>query len=409
MATAVDPVRRTLDTLALDPAAAQDRPYLESMLRRLGYSEAEIQAALGRGTAPAAEPAASATAEPDEGERRIEVEYTGPGLRTFNLAIGVDASELANDPLGLGAGLEAGTEVFEGGPSMEEVDRLVAEGDLSDFDDWGDGAKEGEGAPAEGTTPEGEAPALDLESLKTDAPVGGEEIAPAGDGGADFAGTAPAEGSGTLELPPGEQGTAPAATGPDYQSGEPMVEFQAMELNEAVVQPVDAAREAERLQGLGWDVADPATGEFAQEEAPEAPADDRTWEQAGDEPFQYGDWTLFKRDELRGDQPQRVYFFSRGTPEGGEPAPIPEGYEVAENPETGRPFLRRSAEGGEGYATDVDLAHPSADPTDRGQPKKRVRILRVRAASREEAMQKLAAEGRNVIASMPIDIEKKLR
>lgn len=414
MPTAVDPVRRTLDTLALDPAAANDRPYLESMLRRLGYSETEIRAALHGAPAPAPAASKAAPAPTDGDDRIIEVEYTGPGIQEFMIVVGVDQSELG-DALGLGTGMEAGTEVFEGGPSMEEVDRLVADGDLSDFDDWGEGALkedaagEGEGAEAPPTAEEL------MDGTAAGGKIGGEEVAAPGDGGADF------------------KGTAPQAI--DFQTGEPLVEFHPSHLNEAVIDPIDPAAEAEKLRADGWAVADPVTDQFPPEgvdpetwEAGEAMAtqaaasglpahegpagetvpEGQTWE-AKEHGFQYGDWMLYKRDEMKGDQPQRVYFFSKGAPEGSDQAPLPDGYDVAENPDTGRPFLRRSGSASSFEPEGIDAAHPRADPRTANQPKKRVRILRVRAATREEAIAKLQAEGRHVIASMPIDIEKKLR
>lgn len=42
-----DSLRATLDDLKLDPESAKDRPYLEAMLRRLGYTETEIREELG--------------------------------------------------------------------------------------------------------------------------------------------------------------------------------------------------------------------------------------------------------------------------------------------------------------------------------------------------------------------------
>ena len=51
-----DPLRSTLDNLSVDPEAASDRPYLEAALRRMGYSEQEIQHRLGAPVAPAPEP-----------------------------------------------------------------------------------------------------------------------------------------------------------------------------------------------------------------------------------------------------------------------------------------------------------------------------------------------------------------
>ena len=380
-----DPLRRTLDTLHLDPNAAADRPYLESMLRRLGYTEAEIQAYLGSG-GKTPMPAPAATVAPDDGtERKIEVEYTGPGLKEFKLVVGVDQSEMPAIEA-----VEAGTEVFEAGPSMEEVDRLVAEGGLDDFDDWGDttpkedavgelGETPAEGAAAEGEKPEGEAPDIKVEK--------GSEAG--------------------SEIPLPEK---VGDRGPDFQAGENLVEFKAVEVNEPASMVVpDPKAEAEALKAEGWEIAgeggefEVATWEFeppvpaSAPEAPAAPEEDT-------EPFHYKDWALYSRDELRGDQTQRIYFFSKGAPDGSEPAAMPSGYEVAENPDTGRPFLRRAPE--PAPSGPIDSAHPSADPG--AAPKKRVRILRVRAGSREEAIAKLQAEGRNGIASMPIDIEKRL-
>lgn len=42
-----DSLRATLDELKVDETAANDRPYLEAMLRRLGYTEKEIREELG--------------------------------------------------------------------------------------------------------------------------------------------------------------------------------------------------------------------------------------------------------------------------------------------------------------------------------------------------------------------------
>ena len=42
-----DSLRATLDELKLDEHSAKERPYLEAMLRRLGYTETEIRAELG--------------------------------------------------------------------------------------------------------------------------------------------------------------------------------------------------------------------------------------------------------------------------------------------------------------------------------------------------------------------------
>lgn len=400
MATAADPLRRTLDTSTVDPQAASDRPYLESVLRRLGYTDDEIHAYLaGKGLpsqapAPGAPAAPVAEIAPPSEERDIEIEYTGPGLRSFTLVLGVDESELP----ALAAGMEAGTEVFESGPSMEEVDRLVAEGNFDDFgNDWGDG-KPTEDAAGAGALEEVGNP---FESGGNDAPVdtgtpSSESEIP---GGIEF---------NTASTPVGgDEVPAVPELGADFQVGEGMVEFEESSLNEATVEVVNPDDEAAALREEGWQVDD-GSGEFTGE-APTEETDTQAWESP--DGFHHNDWTLYSKDEVRGDTPQRIFFFSRDAPEGGLPADVPEGYEVAENPETGRPFLRRVAESGSWEPEDIDQANPGVDPNAGGQAssqKKRVRIQRVRASSREEAMKKMAEEGRNVIASMPIDIENRL-
>jgi hypothetical protein len=52
-----DPLRSTLDNLQLDPRSESDRPYLVAMLRRLGYTEREIEEVVRTGKMPATAPA----------------------------------------------------------------------------------------------------------------------------------------------------------------------------------------------------------------------------------------------------------------------------------------------------------------------------------------------------------------
>jgi hypothetical protein len=56
-----DPLRSTLDNLQLDPRSEADRPYLVAMLRRLGYTERQIEETVRTGRMPAQAPA------PDDG------------------------------------------------------------------------------------------------------------------------------------------------------------------------------------------------------------------------------------------------------------------------------------------------------------------------------------------------------
>lgn len=62
-------------------------------------------------------------------------------------------------------------------------------------------------------------------------------------------------------------------------------------------------------------------------------------------PFQYGDYTLYEREvKLKSGKKQIIHFFARGKPRHGRPVPMPEGFEVTENPRNHLPILRR--EGG---------------------------------------------------------------
>lgn len=389
MATAVDPLRSTLDSLHLSPEAKADRPYLESMLRRLGYSQAEIEAYFQSNPAPSP---AGAPADPDD--RLIEIEYTGPGLRDFAFVEPVDASELQT---GLGAGLTAGEEVISAGPSMDDVDALMEQQGLGDFGD------EGFQQQAQDDVVFAKGP-------------GEEEDAPAGEGG---------EGEGAESGPAGE-GAEPAAGAEEAKAkedeftlGEGMVEFQEMELQEAVTAPIpDPSTEgwqevATPQPGDAAAATEPAwQGEMLPEAAPipdvEAIRDEpEEWEVVAEPPapsgFQYNDWTLYSKEQDGPDgSAQRIYFFSKGEPTDADPAEMPPGYEVAENPRTGLPYLRRI---GEEETDPGDIRQVGNDPQ-RGK-KKRVRVKRVRAASKEEAERKVSEAGGNPLTTMPIDIEER--
>lgn len=373
--SAADPLRRTLDTYSV-PKDTADRPYLESVLRRLGYTEAEIRAYLGdEPAAPAPEP------EMESSERVVEVEYTGPGLREFSLVQPVTQEEFDLAQRDSGPTIE-----MESGPSLEEVERALAEGNLAD--DFGDFEAE---APPEVPIAE-DMPPMDSfdENAAPDLGEGenGENLSPAELIGDDL----------------------PADPLEDVSLGESLVEFSEAPLAEAEVEPVSVAEEAQRLRDEGWSV-DEGDGVFTPdvEQEPEPATPDLEDTEVVLEPgeaFQYNDWALYRKDEAEGPNPQSIYFFSKSKPEGAEPSEVPEGYEVAENPETGRPFLRRKTDDAWGDPSSIEQATPGIQAS-YPAPRKRVRIVRVRAATREEALEKMRQEGRNVLASMPIDIEKR--
>ncbi|HET6398724.1 MAG TPA: hypothetical protein VFH47_04145 [Candidatus Thermoplasmatota archaeon] len=423
-----DPVRNTIDTLRVDPSAREDRPYLETMLRRLGYSESEIRQALGD-PAPAAAAPEETPMQTLDGERVIEIEYTGPGLREFLIVEPADETEFAmeGDPHGLGAGLTAGEEVLGGGPSMEEVDALVAQASEDEWNDWGD-------EPGGPSTQEG-ADDIPESNIGGDEPNPFEEGAP-GEGGealaeGDAGGEGPAEGEVEFGGDAGDgvqlDETYQVGEEIEFIQGHELVEFESLPLNRGRVLAPGEATPA--LQEGATDRADAAA--WADASAAEGASGEGGWPaEAGEVPFRHEEWALYTREvELADGRPQKVYFFSRGEPKNGEPAGMPEGYEVAVNERTGLPYLRRvqpddaprsaggagdgPGEGGIGPApegphpSELDQLAPGAQPSAQGPPRKRVRMVRVKGASREEAERKVLESGkdRNVIRSVPIDIK----
>lgn len=80
-----DSLRATLDSLHVDPASAQDRPYLEAMLRRLGYTEKEIRTQL-----PPVADAGAPPANPADGVAQADepfVQERAPVTREYRLVL----------------------------------------------------------------------------------------------------------------------------------------------------------------------------------------------------------------------------------------------------------------------------------------------------------------------------------
>lgn len=459
MATRVDALRSTLDQLALDPRAQEDRPYLITMLRRLGYSDVEIQAALG----PIEEPEPEAAPEPepvrqparsDQGAvdtrpRVIEVEYTGPDFSEEFQRVGPDGRPIegGSTQFSVGQG-EDGEEIFEG-----EEGELGYEGEGEDFgdfdmaavdavedtwdDDWGEGefgsaleAREGEGPE---DMSEDERRKL-LEELGLD---------PDDDSIADF-GTRPKtsynkpkRGSTRLmefqEFQPHEAEGRMAAEDADELpwAGSEAYEGDAAEFGgtdeglpefggsgddppgpDATDVPAFEAEEAwEPEEASPWEPAAEDPGALWEGEQEAWPESDEDVPAAPEAAYTYRDYTLYTRDvELSTGRSQRIYFFAKNEPKNGEPSPLPEGYEVKENEQTGLPFLRRAAaepvhdEPAWRPAEPVDdAATEDAPPEPAG--KKRVRAVRVKARSREEAEEQMRQQGKDVRGSVPIEFD----
>lgn len=142
MATArADPLRSTLDNLQLDPRSAADRPYLVAMLRRLGYTEREIEEVVRTGQMPASAPAVDDGLAP---------------ARDYRLVVPSDDSRFALDNLG-GASTDAPFEDLERvefeDPAEDVVFESVGEGDELQ---WQDTQEQVTAAPDERTPAEGE-------------------------------------------------------------------------------------------------------------------------------------------------------------------------------------------------------------------------------------------------------------
>lgn len=422
MATQVDPLRSTLDHLALDPRARSDRPYLLTMLRRLGYSEAEIAMYLGEQpeAAPPPPPVRQEApprrepAPPESGERVIEIEYTGPGLRPFQLVVPMSEEEASiYDPLGLGAGLEAGSMTIEGDPDEDELSSfLEGEGAIS-FDDEFAGDEDEFEAEADRDNEEIAVKDEDDGFLSLEEDQEREQVGPGSPSHDDEA-----FGEGLDELE-GTEGFGPEADAqePGFQKGRKLVTFSSVPLKDASVRRLQsepaslpetpstqetsattpalphASPDDEDREALGWDTDDsdawnPEGGWDAVEPAQDEALSHADAGAGRDEGYWHNDWLLHSReeDDEEGNR-QRMYFFAKGRSPNGTPAAMPEGYGVATNPETGLPYLQPAGPAG-------------------AEGRKRIRMRRVKASSQQEAEEALRSEGRNVLGSMPVDVKQ---
>lgn len=335
-----DPLRTTLDALALDPDAGSDRHYLVTVLRRLGYSEEEIRRVVG-----------------DEGEegRVIEVEYTGSGPDTFAFGVpGTEEQAAAAIKSGQGslqftlAGDDKPMQFKLAGDDAAGVETLegveLGEGDISD--DWGDDWGEGGDFSIDGDVQEA--------SVSEE----GDLFAQPDDDGVDFR---------EVDLVEFKE-REPDLVGFSLEGDDDPAESAGWtEVDDDAWGPVDEA------PGGVWEPVDEATGaagaeevwEPAEEPWPEQTsqaADEPTWEAeetwgepeeleevtfesrpAEEAPFTYDDYTLYTRPvELTTGKTQDIYFFAKNEPKSGHPSPMPEGYEVGVSEKTSLPFLRKS-------------------------------------------------------------------
>lgn len=162
MAASADPLRSTLDTLELDPRSSADRPYLVAMLRRLGYTERDIEETLRTGKMPATQPTATDLAP----------------ARDYSLVVPARDSRFALDDVGRG-GVDAPFEDLERvefeDPSEDVAFEEVAEpgtDELAAEPTWEEAAE-----PARGDAPDGPSSPDELEEgvVADDSPEAGAE------------------------------------------------------------------------------------------------------------------------------------------------------------------------------------------------------------------------------------------
>ncbi len=383
--------RTGLDKRAV--VAEADRPYVASMLRRLGYSEAQVADYLaGRTNAPSGRPHCR-TADDSRTGRDIEVEYTGPGLRPYRLVIPRDLEFAAQHDLEF-------TEV----PPASDTAWQPADAFLGwEQDGWrlyrsneptGDAVADHRFARSDEAAPEAASAAYVPDGYQVEWNEKGEPI------------LAPL--ATMSEVPTDPRAPAEPAFEGWEENGWRL--YRAAKPKKDVVASHRFARSEEKPPRkhvpaqvpdgyrVSWDEAGTPRLESMTQAWSEVPAPGSG---AG---FEQGDWRLYSKDEGDGEAAQRIFFFSREKPDQAVPAEVPEGYEVATNPETGRPFLRKVQD--DEPVQSIDSAYPGLDSTT--PMRKRVRIVRVRATDREAAQRKMEREGRTVLATMPIDIEKKV-
>lgn len=379
MSARADPLRNTLDHLALDPKAKDDRRYLISMLRRLGYTDKEIDIALGE-------------------HRAVEIEYSrNESSSGFTV---VEESEPEHEwpetdaPSGLGFSVTRGSVAPPGGdPAVEFGWRPVENSDVHlpvDVDEEWESKEEIHEGPvefverddwveADDDVEEGdqvEWVSADELELSDDDEVEWEEAAPAAepeetvewvdeselDENGDLIedhGTvsrvAMKDDDGAYLPPPKHGGSGPALDDedvpPDYIVSEPPGRVWDKE-----------DEEEETTESENWDTSD-ETWDTDSDETWDAGTDDadESWDSDDDGEwsagegwsedaveggaFQYEDYGLYTRMvELSTGKEQRIYFFSKEAPSNGDPAQLPDGYVVDTNERTGLPYLRRSSE-----------------------------------------------------------------
>ncbi len=410
MSASADPLRNTLDHLALDPSSKEDRRYLISMLRRLGYSEKEIDVALGRREAVEIEYKKSSATDFTVVEREAQpvedwddvdegvafsvtrgsvakaggdpaVEFGWRPVETqqeIHLPVEVDEPWLTDEEVHEGTvdfverdaeWVEAADEDVEEGDEVEWVDAGEleleegdevewedaeatddetadadwdnAEAEWEDADEWDDAEEWDEEAETVPAVPDAEVAAVKLK--EENAPYAPPPKMGGGGGGVE---EVPQDY--IVSEPPGrvwdkedeEDEEAADEWGGDAEAQWDSDDSETWDKDDTTPESWEASTDD------AWDEDwDATTTTDTTSETDTEVWDDESWDGDAtwdDGAFQYEDFTLYTRIvELSDGKEQRIYFFSKDTPQQGDPAALPDGYVVDVNERTGLPYLRR--------------------------------------------------------------------
>ncbi len=349
MNTRADTLRSTLDHLALDPRAKDDRKYLVSMLRRLGYTEQQIR---------------DVVSAPSGGDGRIiEIEYRKgrPGPGAFSVVEEEDVETVGFSVTPGRVAITSRDPAVGHGWIALDGDGVVRGPDTDNpwepHDDWVVEDQDANGsAPVEFTERQVDATAWPEQPDADDAwPEASDDAAWVDGDEADTAWPTPLD---APEEPASDAWVddASAEAWVDDTSDDAWVDAPEDGPGPAVSQP-DAWADVSQ----DYQVKDAPAGAWEPSQDWSPAADDvQHAEDAVDDiqPFTYGDYRLYTRMvDLSTGRQQRIYFFAKSEPRSGRPSAMPDGYIVEENLRTGLPFLRREA------STDVadeDDVKPSA-------------------------------------------------
>lgn len=121
-------------------------------------------------------------------------------------------------------------------------------------------------------------------------------------------------------------------------------------------------------------------------------------------PFTKDGYTLYSRTvTLKGGRQQTIYFFAKGKPKSGNPAELPQGYEVATTTRTGLPILRRKG-GSKWREMRAEAKKRAAERKQKREAKRKAMMeeRKKRAAERREKAKARKATPRKAKKARPV-------